>query len=197
MKNYFDYSDHPDDEYGENRNRLFSDEAVDEKSAEDVEEKPGGFIESEKDPVRIYLKEMSSVPLLTREGEIETARHMEKGQEKVYRVVFSLPFVLNKLIAMGQISVNGELPLTEVIQIEEETAEELQSESKRFFEITREIDRLNKKRKGYLKNLKEISSPAGPVPELPSKEGQKMRVHLSDYSKRTGTVSSKKCGTYG
>jgi RNA polymerase primary sigma factor len=173
MKNYFDYFDHPDDEYRENRDHHFSDEAVDEKSAEDEEEKPGGFIESEKDPVRIYLKEMSSVPLLTREGEIETARQMEKGQEKVYRVVFSLPFVLNKLIAMGQISVHGEVPLTEVIQIEEETDEELQSESKRFFEITREIDRLNKKRKGYLKNLKEMSSPARPDPKTPLKRGTK------------------------
>jgi RNA polymerase primary sigma factor len=168
MKKYFDYFDHPDDEYPENRIPVFSDESVEEKSAEDEEEKPGGFIESEKDPVRIYLKEMSSFLLLTREGEIETARQMERGQEKVYRVVFSLPFVLNKLIAMGQISVKGEVPLEEVIQIEEETDEELKAESLRFFEITREIDRLNKKRKGLLKKLKEM-----PPLKTPVKKGTK------------------------
>jgi RNA polymerase primary sigma factor len=173
MKDYFDYFDHPDDEYRENRNPVFSDEPVDEISAEDEEKKPGGFIDGEKDPVRIYLKEMSSVPLLTREGEIETARQMERGQEKIYRVVFSLPFVLNKLIAMGQISVKGEVPLTEVVQLEEETDQELMAESKRFFEITREIDSLNKKRKGLLKKLKEISPPAGRHPKTSLKRGSK------------------------
>lgn len=159
MKNYFDYFDQLDDEYDDNKNGPSLESEADEKSAEGEEEKPTGFIEGEKDPVRIYLKEMSSVPLLTREGEIEVSKHMEKGKEQVYRVIFSLPFVLKKLVAMGQISINGEVPLTEVIQIEEETEEELQSESKRFFEITKEIDRLNKSRKVYLRKLEEMSSP--------------------------------------
>ncbi len=170
MKNYFDYFDHLDDEYDENRNDPLLDAEIDEKSAED-EEKTTGFIEGEKDPVRIYLKEMSSVPLLTREGEIGVSKKMEKGQEKVYRVIFSLPFVLSKLVTMGRIAIDGEVPLTEVIQIEEETEEELQSESKRFFEITREIDMLNKKRKSYLKKLKETSSADKPDPAKPSLKG--------------------------
>jgi hypothetical protein len=54
MKKYYDYLD---DEYDEN---LFLEREIDEKAAED-EEKPSEFIEGEKDPVRIYLKEMSSV----------------------------------------------------------------------------------------------------------------------------------------
>jgi RNA polymerase primary sigma factor len=161
MKNYFDYLDHPD-EYVDNRNLLFPDEAVDEKTSEDEEEKPGLLIDGENDPVRIYMKEMSSVPLLTREGEIEIAKQMEDGREKVYRVVFSLPFVLNKLIALGQLS---EVPLADVVQIEDETEEELQAERNRFFDITREIDRLNKKRKVYLKHLNEIPSPSRQNPK--------------------------------
>jgi RNA polymerase primary sigma factor len=159
MKKYFDYFDHLDNEYDENRPDLFSDGESEDKTTED-EEKRGGFIEGEKDPVRIYLKEMSSVPLLTREGEIEVARQMEKGQEKVYRVIFSLPFVLNKLIALGQMSLDGEAPLTEIIQIEDETGEDFQSERQRFYEITREIECLNKQRKAFLKKLERMP-PAG------------------------------------
>jgi RNA polymerase primary sigma factor len=155
MKTYFDYFDHLDNEYDENRTDLFSDGESEEKATED-EEKRGGFIEGEQDPVRIYLKEMSSVPLLTREGEIEVAKQMEKGQEKVYRVIFSLPFVLNKLIALGQMSFDGEAPLTEIIQIEDETGEDFQSERQRFYEITREIGRLNKQRKASLKKLEKM-----------------------------------------
>lgn len=159
MKNYFDHFDQSDDEYDDNKNGPLSESEADEKSAEGEEEKPTGFIEGEKDPVRIYLKEMSSVPLLTREGEIEVSRRMEKGKEQIYRIIFSLPFVLKKLVALGRISINGQVPLTEVIQIEEETDEDVQSESKRFFEITKEIDRLNKSREVYLRQLEEMSSP--------------------------------------
>jgi hypothetical protein len=84
---------------------------------------------------------------------------MEEGREKVYRVIFSLPFALNKLIALGQMFRNGEVPLSEIIQNnEEETEEGLQLERERLFEITREIDKLNKKRKLYLQRLEATSS---------------------------------------
>jgi len=100
---------------------------------------------------------MGTVPLLTREGEIEIAKKIEDGKDKSYRIIFSLPFVLKKLIALGRMLRRGDAPLTDVIQnIEEEIAEDLLLERKRFFEITGEIDYLNKKRRVCLKKLKEI-----------------------------------------
>jgi len=164
MKQYFDYFDYFGAEYEKNEHKLFFDTEIYEKTLED-EEKPSSLIESEKDPVRIYLKEMSSVPLLTREGEIGIAKKMEKGKTKIYRVLFSLPFVLNKLIVLGKICKRGEAPLTDIIQFnDEETEEDLHLKSERFFRITKEIDALNKKRKALLKRLKDISpvdAPAG------------------------------------
>ena len=153
MKQYFDYFEYLD-EYDENRGDILRESDDSEKQMEE-EEKPSTFIEGEKDPVRIYLKEMSSVPLLTRDGEIEIARRMEEGREKVYRVIFSLPFVLKKLVMLGKMCGNGEVPLTEIIQNgEEQTEEELQEESRRFFAVTKEIDRLSRNRKAYLSRLK-------------------------------------------
>jgi RNA polymerase primary sigma factor len=159
MRQYFDYFDYIDyfDDYHENKNNNLLEAESDEKIEE--EEKSSSLIESEKDPVRIYLKEMSSVPLLNREGEIVIAKKIEEGREKVYRVIFSLPFVLKKLIILGKMVVNREASLEGVIQnSEESTEEELQTERERFFDITREIELLNKKRKTYLAKLKAMIS---------------------------------------
>jgi len=151
MKYYFDYFE----EYSEEREDFFFETEDDDES---IEKEAPQFLEGERDPVRIYLKEMSSVPLLTREGEIEISMRIEEGKEKVYRVIFSLPFVLKKLIRLGNMINSGEAPLPEIIQNSEEDIEEvLISEKRQFFKITREIDALNQKRKGYLKRFNEIS----------------------------------------
>jgi len=153
MKHYFDYFD----EYDEKRDAAYFEAELGNEIAEE-EEKAPHFIEGEKDPVRIYLKEMSSVPLLTRKGEVEICKKIEDGSEKVYRVIFSLPFAIRKLITLGRMVRSGEAPLAEIIQnCEEETEEELLLERKKFYEVTGEIDSLYQKRKLYLERLKKIS----------------------------------------
>jgi len=88
MKQYFDYFDYFGAEYEKNEHKLFFDTEIYEKTLED-EEKPSSLIESEKDPVRIYLKEMSSVPLLTREGEIGIAKKMERKDKDLPCTLFT------------------------------------------------------------------------------------------------------------
>jgi RNA polymerase primary sigma factor len=51
---------------------------------------PPGALEKTNDPVRIYLREMGAVPLLTREGEVDIAKRIERGQLRVLKALGSL-----------------------------------------------------------------------------------------------------------
>jgi RNA polymerase primary sigma factor len=62
---------------------------------------PAGVGEKVNDPVRMYLREMGTVPLLTREGEVEIARRIERGQRTVLKSLSRSPLVVQEIIAMG------------------------------------------------------------------------------------------------
>ena len=65
-------------------------------------ELPAGVGEKINDPVRMYLREMGTVPLLTREGEVEIARRIERGQNTVLKSLSRAPLVVQEIIAMGE-----------------------------------------------------------------------------------------------
>src|SRR6187551_2558980 len=66
-----------------------------EESGEDVIdlELPAGVGEKVNDPVRMYLREMGTVPLLTREGEVEIARRIERGKLSVIKSISRMPAI--------------------------------------------------------------------------------------------------------
>jgi RNA polymerase primary sigma factor len=66
------------------------------------------------DPVRIYLKEMGSFPLLTREGEVEVAKRMESGRQEVLNVVLSCSISVREIINLGKALQTGRIKIGEV-----------------------------------------------------------------------------------
>ena len=154
MRDHFDYFDeYNNDDDNEYENEQ---EVNEEDSEEDVEEKKkNSLMEGEYDPIKSYLKEMGGVPLLTKDDEIALAVRIEQGEEKLARIIFSLPFSLNKLIALGTMVESGDAPLKDIIQNgEEELEEDLTFERERFHGVTLTIKALYQKRKLLLKKLK-------------------------------------------
>ena len=69
-----------------------------------------------QDPVRVYLREMGSVPLLTREGEVIIAKRIEGGQLVVMKAITRSPIVIKELIAVGDDLRKGARSVKEVVQ---------------------------------------------------------------------------------
>ncbi len=60
-----------------------------------------GALEKTNDPVRMYLREMGTVPLLTRNGEVEIAKRIERGQLRVLKVLSRSPLVIREIMTLG------------------------------------------------------------------------------------------------
>ena len=154
MKNYHDQYDYID-EYKDEDEFEAEDKVSEDTDTENEElDRPDILLEREYDPIKIYLKEMGGVPLLTKGGEIEIAKKIDLGKEKVSRVVFSLPFALNKLVDLGELVENSEAPLEDIVlNAEDEVEEDLILERKKFYNDTVEIKLLHQKRKILIKKL--------------------------------------------
>ena len=93
----------------------------DMEAGEDVElDLTPGTLEKTNDPVRMYLREMGTVPLLTREGEVEIAKRIERGQLRVLKAISRSPIVINEVLAIGEDLKRGVRSIKEVVIFDEE-----------------------------------------------------------------------------
>ncbi len=80
------------------------------------------------DPVRLYLRKMGAVALLTREGEVEIAKRIEDGEKEVLDAVLSSPHAIREVLAIGDLLREGKLRLRDVVRDAPETPEESPSD---------------------------------------------------------------------
>jgi RNA polymerase primary sigma factor len=91
------------------------------EESEDVElDLTPGTLEKTNDPVRMYLREMGTVPLLTREGEVEIAKRIERGQLRVLKAISRSPIVIREITALGEDLKRGVRNVKEVVIFDEE-----------------------------------------------------------------------------
>src|SRR5262249_54175076 len=104
---------------------------------------PAGLGEKINDPVRMYLREMGTVPLLTREGEVEIARRIERGQRTVLKSLSRAPLVIQEIVAMGEEVAQDTLPARDIIQISDPilTDELVEEKRQEFIRCAEEIGR--------------------------------------------------------
>jgi RNA polymerase primary sigma factor len=99
--------------------------------------------EKTSDPVRVYLREMGLVPLLTREQEVIIAKRLERGSLRVLKIVSRSPVVLKALITVGEELRSGNCSIKEIVQIDEEDLTEEKIEEKTR-QTLRTIDKIAK-----------------------------------------------------
>ena len=131
------------------------------EAGEDVElDLTPGALEKTNDPVRMYLREMGTVPLLTREGEVEIAKRIERGQLRVLKALSRSPIVIREIVAMGEDLKRGVRSIKEVVLFDEDEITE-DVLVNRMKDITGKIDELFK----HYKKSEQLVEKLGGIPQ--------------------------------
>ena len=131
-------------------------EALDEDIELDLS---AGALEKTNDPVRLYLREMGVVPLLTREGEVAIAKRIERGQLKTQKSISRSPIAVRELLRIGEELEIGKLSIREIVIFSEQA------------EITGDEDKAEEYRAWTIEGLQNISK----TYKLALKEWEKLR----------------------
>ena len=101
-----------------------------------------GALDKTQDPVRIYLREMGTVPLLTREGEVVIAKRIERGQLRVLKALSRQPLVIKEVVALGEALRRGERAIKKLVRFNDDelTEKHLADRTRR---LLRDFDKLS------------------------------------------------------
>ncbi|HJS66180.1 MAG TPA: RNA polymerase sigma factor RpoD [Nitrospiraceae bacterium] len=122
-----------------------------EKEEKEIDLTPGALSRTD-DPVRLYLKEMGSVALLSREGEIEIAKRIEEGKKDIASVIYGMPMTIEFVLALYDQLKSGTIDVREIVPIIE-TEEEFEEE-----QIQRDYEELRVKTLEGLNSVRKIST---------------------------------------
>jgi RNA polymerase primary sigma factor len=131
-----------------------------EGEQEEIEFEPGALGRT-TDPVRMYLREMGSVSLLTREGEVEIAKRIEDGDRDVARVIYNTPITIKEVISLGDMLAKSQITAAEISkEVEEEELEEDEEDVQktRLLSIIDEIKACNIRVEALQSELEEETS---------------------------------------
>jgi RNA polymerase primary sigma factor len=128
-----------------------------EEEGADLDLTPGA-LDKTNDPVRMYLREMGTVPLLTREGEVEIAKRIERGKKAVLRVISRTPMAAQEVMRLGERLQAGELTVRDVVVFNEEeiTEEKLEAKVRETLGLVDKVARAHREYLVYRKKFLEI-----------------------------------------
>jgi RNA polymerase primary sigma factor len=101
------------------------------------------------DPVRLYLKEMGTVPLLSKEGEVAIAKRIEESKREAAQIIYSLPFAMQDVRDLGERLRKGKISIHEVVHAGDDDFEDMQAQNEeelqaRVLKLINEIDKHSK-----------------------------------------------------
>jgi RNA polymerase primary sigma factor len=159
-------------------------DADEEDLDEDVElDLSAGALEKTNDPVRLYLREMGVVPLLTREGEVAIAKRIERGQLKTQKAIARSPIAVREVLKIGEDLENGRINIRDTVTFSEQaelTGDEDKAEEYRSWTIEG-IQNISKHSKSGLKEFEKLRAEQK---ETRGKKGKK----LTKLQRRVGRL---------
>src|SRR5260370_24315512 len=168
-----------------------------EKKSDDVDEfgdrdLTQDFSDKTNDPVRMYLREMGTVPLLTREGEIELAKRNERGQWAVRKALSRSPLVIREIIQIGEDLRRGVQSVKDILVLPEFviTDEDFTTPPDHLLVKIEEIEKAYKRSQQFRQKLQAISR------SLKPKQHRNVRYALArSMVQISGVVLQFKIGT--
>ena len=129
-----------------------------------------GALDKTNDPVRMYLREMGTVPLLTREGEVAIAKRIEQGKLAVIKSISRTPKITHEVIEMGEQLRRGERTVRELMIFNEEeiTDEKIAARQRDFL---KQIDRV----KAQLEVVARLEQKYGDTPKQEKRKYRRAR----------------------
>jgi len=117
---------------------------------------PASVGEKSNDPVRMYLREMGTVPLLTREGEVEIARRVERGQNAALKSLARAPLMIQEIVALGEEAARNSVSARDIVQIPDPvlTDELVEEKRKEFCKRVEDIGRQYKRSSSAGRNFR-------------------------------------------
>jgi RNA polymerase primary sigma factor len=115
--------------------------------------------EKTNDPVRMYLREMGTVPLLTREGEIDLARRIERGQSSVKKALSRAPLVIQETLKLGEALERDQVCLCDVLVVPDSIGndESLAEPREQLYQAIGEIQKHHKRAQQSRQKLQAVS----------------------------------------
>ena len=163
-----------------------------EKKEEEVPDFSLAEHEKTNDPVRMYLREMGTVPLLDREGEVEIAQRIEQGEWLIYEALCENPVVLRELLRLNELAQKDKKVLYELMStdpdepLDPKAADRIKQNLRTFEQIgklDREIGRQRNQQKRYSPQGERYQSFEREIDRLVGKISKEIRT--IDFSMQT------------
>src|SRR6478609_8919143 len=139
--------------------RIAEEEAGEKKIivGQDREEEDVDYYSKSNDPVRMYLRKMGSVSLLTREGEVEIAKRIESGEMRVNAAILDSPVAVHEIIDLGEKLRKHKIRVKDLIKDAEADDQEFDEEEadRRIIRLIDKVKRLDKKKLDLIEERKE------------------------------------------
>ncbi len=169
---------------------------VEEKAAEKEEPEEvkvdltAGTLEKTNDPVRMYLREMGTVPLLTREGEVEIARRIERGEKNVVKALSRSQFVINRLLDYAQKIRTKEISVESLITVDDEEEDSADRNRRQVLDAMNRVNRLSKKLEDHKRHLARLTEGSRRYREVLNSLAR-VRVQIGRVIREMGLVTGK------